>query len=41
MVRWYGVSVVGLLGVACLGFAGLWAYHIYTGDPKVGLQFHR
>ncbi|HEY7358260.1 MAG TPA: hypothetical protein VH590_17385 [Ktedonobacterales bacterium] len=41
MVRWYGVSVVAMLGVASLGFAGLWAYHIYTGDPKVGLQFHR
>ena len=41
MIRWYGVSVVGVFGFACLGFAALWAYHIYTGDPKVGLQFHK
>jgi hypothetical protein len=41
MIRWYGVSVVAMLGLACLGFAGLWAYHIQTNDPKVGLTFRR
>jgi hypothetical protein len=37
MVKWVGVSTVAFLGVACLGFAGLWAYAIVTGNPKVGL----
>lgn len=37
MVKWFGVSVTALLGAACLGFAGLWAYAIVTGDKKVGL----
>jgi|SwirhisoilCB3_FD_contig_21_25527699_length_225_multi_5_in_0_out_0_1 hypothetical protein len=41
MIRWYGVSVVAMFGFACLGFAALWAYHIQTGDPKVGLTFRR
>lgn len=37
MVKWFGVSVTALLGTACLGFAGLWAYALVSGDKKVGL----
>lgn len=37
MVKWVGVSVTGFLGLACLGFAGLWAYAIVSGDHSVGL----
>ncbi len=37
MAKWMGVSVTGFMGLACLGFAGLWAYAIVSGDHRVGL----
>ncbi len=37
MAKWIGVSVAAFMGIACLGFAGLWAYAIVSGDNKVGL----
>ena len=37
MVKWVGVSVTAFLGLACLGFAAIWAYAIVTGDRTVGL----